>query len=695
MRMNLNLSLVRARQGWRWAAGLLLGLACVGRPVWAADSAGLGEPPRAPTWEEAQQLPRLGAVALGPTLTTVDTSLRENVRNFYNAVYPASQPIDTGWNGNHASCTPGTTAVAFREVVALRLNFYRALAGVSATTLFDDTNSAKCEAAALIMSANNNLNHFPPLNWACYSAVGAEAAGNSNLALGNAGPDAIDAYMDDSGSNNAMTGHRRWMLYPQTRLMGSGDIPEVGGFRSANSLWVLDGHYYDPRPATRESFVSWPPPGYVPSPLMFNRWSFHLAGADFSTASVTVSSNGVNVPVTIESRSPGTGENAIVWLLAGMSAANPSAWPKPASDVPYVVNVQGILKGGATTNYRYTVIVFDPSRAGADSVAPTPTGATAPAVGQENAYIFSGVPMATTYQWRRSLLVPFTSVAGAETGLADFSAKTTPGYSVPNSQVAAVGQYSYHLVQPLAEDQNLTYQRILRPRAGAELRFKSRLGWAMPGQVATVSVSADGGSTWQPIYQQAGTGGSGEADFQSRSVSLAGVVGRSVLFRFSYAFSGQSYYPQTDAGVGWHLDEISWTETEEVTSTVTADVASGRSFSFNPPALGTYGLEVRGLVAGAYPLAWSPMLAVNASTVLPPVVSFMGTPVVQGGNVVMLFQVSNYRDDLVFTLQRSASLGAWETEAGVTMETVLSGQFYRAVVPSRGQAQGFYRLTVH
>src|SRR5205809_968253 len=38
------------------------------------------------------------------------------------------------------------------------------------------------------------------------------AAGKSNIALGNAGPDAITAYIEDFGGNNAAAGHRRWIL---------------------------------------------------------------------------------------------------------------------------------------------------------------------------------------------------------------------------------------------------------------------------------------------------------------------------------------------------------------------------------------------------------------------------------------------------------------------------------------------------
>ena len=68
------------------------------------------------------------------------------------------------------------------------------------------------------MSANNQLMHVGiPTNWSCFTTSGTNAAAHSNLALGSDGPDAITGYIWDYGSNNFEVGHRRWLLYPQTR----------------------------------------------------------------------------------------------------------------------------------------------------------------------------------------------------------------------------------------------------------------------------------------------------------------------------------------------------------------------------------------------------------------------------------------------------------------------------------------------
>jgi len=76
-------------------------------------------------------------------------------------------------------------------------------------------------------------------------------------------------------------------------------------YPAANAVWVVDdANYWGPRPATRNAFVSWPPPGYVPYPVVYPRWSFSYPSADFSAATVTMTSNGVPVPVAQETPVP-------------------------------------------------------------------------------------------------------------------------------------------------------------------------------------------------------------------------------------------------------------------------------------------------------------------------------------------------------------------------------------------------------
>ncbi len=93
---------------------------------------------------------------------TVDTSDREMVRQFYRSVYFSSIGVDIGWTGSYESNDPGDTSTAFKEAVRLRLNYYRAMAGVPAWITFNDEWSVMDQQAAFMMSTNNSLSHFPP-----------------------------------------------------------------------------------------------------------------------------------------------------------------------------------------------------------------------------------------------------------------------------------------------------------------------------------------------------------------------------------------------------------------------------------------------------------------------------------------------------------------------------------------------------
>ena len=109
------------------------------------------------------------------------------------------------------------------------------------------------------------LSHDPPSTWIDYTAAGADAAANSDLALGASGTSAIDLFMMDPGDNNTSVGHRRWILDPPTQTMGVGDIPG-----ESDSLYVVQPQT-TPVPAV--SVVAWPPAGFVPAPVIPDRWS--------------------------------------------------------------------------------------------------------------------------------------------------------------------------------------------------------------------------------------------------------------------------------------------------------------------------------------------------------------------------------------------------------------------------------------
>ena len=132
------------------------------------------------------------------------------------------------------------------------------MAGVPPSITLDPIYSAKDQQAALMFSANHAISHTPPTSWIDYIGRGRRGCRKSNICYGYSDdPGCVVAYMIDYGAGNYFVGHRRWMLYPQTQKMGTGDVPQSGPaanpYPPANALWVFDGNFGTTRPATRDT----------------------------------------------------------------------------------------------------------------------------------------------------------------------------------------------------------------------------------------------------------------------------------------------------------------------------------------------------------------------------------------------------------------------------------------------------------
>ena len=292
-----------------------------------------------------------GTVVLAPPTAvdaTVDPASRASVLASVSA-FPGQEAVDPGWTGSVASCAPGTTTPAFRAAVRARLNWHRNVVGLPDIPE-DPAASAGAQKAALMMAAQGSLSHSPGPTWACYTAEGATAAGQSNLYLGRFGPRAISGYVDDPGANNAAAGHRRWILYPKLASFGTGDITG-----RSNALRVWD--HSATRPAGL-AYVAWPNAGFTPASTLptSGRWSFSLPGswsdgADFAAATVSVHGPSGPVPATIVSATAqGYGDNTLVFVVGPLGLA-------ASGDSTFVVTVGNVAHRGAVRSYRYSVTV--------------------------------------------------------------------------------------------------------------------------------------------------------------------------------------------------------------------------------------------------------------------------------------------------------------------------------------------------
>lgn len=571
--------------------------------------------------------------AQAPALS-VNAESREEVRQFYRTIYFASEQVPMEWSGNYASGTAGTTSNAFREATRLRINFYRALAGVPADIALSSAFNAKAQQAALLMSVNNELSHSPPPTWTLYSAAAAEAAYNSNLALGQSGPDAINGYIADHGDRNAVVGHRRWLLYPQTLQMGSGDVPGLPGsvsVRAANAIWVIDstpgGQYGAPRPATRTTAVTYPPAGYVPYPLVWPRWSLSYPNADFSAATVTMTRNGQPIPVALEPVGANLGEPTLVWVYDNQDTSAPTPHPVPSADTVYGVSISNVRVGAASQNFSYRVTVFDPEKPGSDFVPVSIRGAVTPVMASATSYTVNKPAFATAFDWRTLSLTPVIASFTAESGLEGLGATTTPGYDVVQSSTVGSGRRAYRLahLEPRS-DQVLLLPETYLVGSDSALAFRSRLAIATATETARVQVSTDEGISWSDVFTQAGTSPTStgfppatEGAFVDRRISLAAYAGRTISLRFVYGIGfGGAFIPDATNAVGWFIDDLTVTGVQAVNAGPAARVASGNTFLFAPASAGSVGLQARGVMFNAFPMEWGPVVALDAIEGEPP-----------------------------------------------------------------------------
>ncbi len=509
----------------------------------------------------------------------VDPTNRTDVLAFYQTVYTASEnyAANLAWTGNVVTGTAGTTSAAFQGDVLRRINFYRALSGLPADITLDAAKSAKDQEAALMFARNGMLSHFPPADWFFYTANGAQAAGASNIALGNYGPGAVNAFMRDDGSNNILVGHRRWLHYSRARVMGTGDVPAQSPYNSANAIWVIGDFKTAPAP----QFSAWPNRGYVPFTLVPARWSLSYPQADFSGASVTMTQGNASVAAPIiSSDDTGYADNTLVWTPAGLPGSIDS-------DRPYTVTVSGIRGSGIPTNYSYSVTLFDPTVLG-DAV--TIAGSSSPAV-TGAPYAFNSIAQADAYE----LLVTTGSTTawteGAEDApLPQISQTTTGTNPLRQSATFRTGSKAFQLVFPTFNDQSFVITRDIIPTASSTLQFYDLCRFATTTSTLSAEVSINGSSTWTGVWQRPGVGLNSalwDPAFISRSVSLSAYAGQILRVRFILRRNGQSINLGTTSNHGFFIDDVTVTNaTQLVNPGVTSLARTATSFTLNSATAG-------------------------------------------------------------------------------------------------------------
>jgi len=234
------------------------------------------------------------------------------------------------WTGAAPQCATGDMPATRANALKL-INLYRFLADLPpvTTSAMRDSGAQEC---ALMMHANNSISFSPPSSWACYTPAGASAASQSTMCWGASAVRCIDLSMADFGQANGNTlGSRRWLLSNSLGPVGIGSTPTF------SCQWVIGGSSNAGKP-----WVAWPPPGPVPLGAInipgqqsVDRagWTVQGYSANVSGATVTVTDNGVSLPVTVTNLLANYGSPSAIKFI-------PNGWVTQAGHT-YQVTITG------------------------------------------------------------------------------------------------------------------------------------------------------------------------------------------------------------------------------------------------------------------------------------------------------------------------------------------------------------------
>jgi hypothetical protein len=577
---------------------------------------------------------------------TVDRTSRNDVVSFWQAVYLKSEGYQNriNWTGGSftslAAGAEGTISTTFVTDVERRTNYIRAMCGVPASVRFNTgatvnilptdayptpslplaattTKSAASQRSALMIlrttlaGSAEGLSHTPATFALGWTTAAWNANNKGGLAYTFYGPGAIDAYCREDvasgfSSWNFDVGHRRWLLNLQSTNFATGDIPgtrpELNGnvaLPSSNCLYCVP-KASELDTAVTPRFVPYPAAGFFPAPLNTPYWSLSYPGANFSAATVSMTSSGGTVTTSVISRLNGYGDNSIVWEVPTTVASRTIT-----ADTTYNITVSGIGGSGVPTSYSYSVTLINPY---VQPGAPSLTGSTTPTVSGST---YSFTRTAASDAMEAGFFRPTTAnwVEGAEDSPTPQVVNSTDSnytFRAAITNYFKTGAKAFRLALPTSYDpvvqgipqQSFELTREVIPGASGKLNFWYKRFAMSPFTTLYVETSPDG-LVWTTRDSFAGVSGAGAEDsaFVNRTNIALPVSSEPIRIRFRYAYSG-AYSAQgiPTGGVYTHLlyptsgifiDDITVTNCQTLEKKGGIETApSATSVSFNSTSAG-------------------------------------------------------------------------------------------------------------
>ncbi|MBT8038369.1 MAG: CAP domain-containing protein [Verrucomicrobiae bacterium] len=247
--------------------------------------------------------------------------------------------------------------------------------------------------------------------------------------------------------------------------------------------------------------------------------------------------------------------------------------------------------------------------------APSISGPSQMTQGDTDSYTAASVAGAIGYTWRWGEVISSPTTEDADQGTEGYVTSTTGSYSPVQSGTRVSGN-AFRLFDNQYSNQILTLTRTFNLGNSAQLDFKSRASWLTDTQRTKLQISEDDGTTWiDTNFNETGSNSSGESTFKNCIVDLSASAGKTVRIRFLLDSEYSSVYttinPNTTTA-GWYIDNITFSDIEEVVNVSEETVVGSDTFSFVPAATGTYCLSVRANLMGSS-LAYGPIYDIDVT----------------------------------------------------------------------------------
>ena len=344
------------------------------------------------------------------------------------------------------------------------------------------------------------------------------------------------------------------------------------------------------RPPVRDTFVAWPPAGFVPYQVVLPALVVQPAQRGLLQATVTMQHNGASLPLTVACVDPNVtnnpscgqfGEPAISWIP---TVAFGATWPQPAADDPYTVTVSGYSVNGVAAAADH--VHHDGDRSGGVG-APRHLGGAdwsgQPRAGQGATYSVTPAADASGYQWRTTPLTPGDAVDGAENGLGNWIGRCGAA-GPPRSRrwrrrrdvVVPSGERVRGRSAP--QPQTLTWKNTIVPSATGSVSFDSLYFSILERDRRGAGVASTAASAWQQVFGESPPWAQQDTAFTHRTVSLAAYAGQPIQVRLALTFNGGNWADCCNEPGGWYFDNVALANVQNAgTPTLSAVTRSRRS----------------------------------------------------------------------------------------------------------------------